>query len=350
MNDAPVAMPNLLEGINEKWLESRREVILEPELPICDSHHHLFLRPEYTYLMPEFVIDASSGHNIENTVFLEYPSFSRATGPLEMRSVGEAEFVRGVGAMSDSGQFGRTKVAEGFVGRADIMLGARVDAVLEALESAAGGRLRGIRYLAGWDANFTSAYAKPGVYLDDKFREGFARLAVYGLSFDALAYHSQLSDVVSLAQVFPAQPIILNHVGTPIGVGPYAGKRQEELVRWRKGMAELARCDNVTVKLGALASKRAGFGWHERASPPSSLELAEAWRPYVETSIELFGANRCMFESNFPIDKVGCSYAVLWNAFKRLAAQATPEEKAALFRNTAHRIYRMGPTAKHSVS
>ncbi|WP_089719034.1 amidohydrolase family protein [Candidatus Entotheonella palauensis] len=348
MSTEPVVLPSLTSGLDEHWLTQTHEDILEPELPICDPHHHLWERDGHRYLLPEFLADAGSGHHIESTVFLECGAFYRATGPVEMRSVGEAEFVNGVAAMSASGQYGPTRVAAAFVGYADLTLGERAEAVLTALIEAGGGRFRGVRHSAAWDEGFVigSSHSRPPaeLYLDSTFRQGFACLGRLGLSFDAWVYYPQIPDVIDLARSFPEQPIVLNHVGGPIGVGPYAGRREAEFPVWANAIRELARCDNVWMKLGALSSKRAGFGWHERAQPPSSEELATAWRPYIETCIEAFGVQRCMFESNFPVDKVSCSYAVLWNAFKRLAAGSSVSEKAALFRDTAHRFYRVAPS------
>jgi L-fuconolactonase len=345
MNTEPVMMPSLISGLDETWLTLTQEAIIEPELPICDPHHHLWERPGNRYLLLEFLADTGSGHNIESTVFLECGAFYRTAGPVEMRPVGEAEFVSQVAATSTSGEYGPTRVAAAFVGFADLTLGARAEAILTALIEAGNGRLRGVRHSAAWDAGFVidSSHGRPpaGLYRDPTFRQGFACLGRLGLSFDAWVYHPQLADVIDLARAFPEQSIVLNHVGGPIGIGPYAGQRELELAKWTGAMRQLATCENVFVKLGALGSKRAGFGWHERPQPPSSATLAAAWLPYIETCIEAFGPARCMFESNFPVDKVSFSYAVLWNAFKRLASGYSAPEKAALFCDTARRFYKI---------
>lgn len=345
MPTAPAVMPSLTSGLDERWLMLTQEEIIDPDLLICDPHHHLWDRPEQCYLLPEFLADAGSGHTIVSTVFLECGAFYRANGPEKMRSLGEAEFVGGIAAMSASGRYGPTRVATAFVGFADLTLGAKVESILTALMTASGDRFRGVRHSAAWNAGFVipSGHGRPpaGLYRDATFRQGFACLGQLGLTFDAWVYHPQLADVLDLARAFPEQPIVLNHVGGPIGIGPYAGRRDQELPIWERAMRELATCDNVYVKLGALGSKRAGFGWHERPRPPSSSELATAWRPYIETCIDAFGPRRCMFESNFPVDKVSCSYAVLWNAFKRLTASASADEKAALFRKTAEQFYKI---------
>ncbi len=345
MSTEPVELPSLTSGLDEKWLTTIQEDILEPDLPICDPHHHLWERADHRYLLPEFLADAGSGHNIKSTVFLECGSAYRTDGPETMRPVGEAEFVSGIADMSASGQYGPTRVAAAFAGFADLTLGARAEAVLTALMEAGNGRFRGVRHAAARDDGFVigSSHSRPPseLYRDATFREGFACLGRLGLTFDAWVYHPQLPDVTDLARAFPEQPIVLNHVGGPIGVGPYAGQRDAEFPIWERGIRDVAACPNVFVKLGALGSKRAGFGWHEQPQPPSSEALASAWRPYIDTCIDAFGPDRCMFESNFPVDKVSFSYAILWNAFKRLATGYSALEKAALFRDMAHRFYRI---------
>lgn len=334
-------------AIRKEWLDRRREDPLDPALPIVDPHHHLIDRPESgTYLMSDLLEDIGSGHNIVATVYLEWLSMYRAGGPEEMRPVGEIEFANGVAAMSASGGYGKPRLCAGIVGRADLMLGASVAEVLEPMIAAGGGRFRGIRYIASSDpdqAQWGATFVRPqGLLLDKRVREGFAQLAPLGLSFDAWAFHPQLGDVVDLARAFPATPIVMNHVGGPIGLGRYKGKRDEVFADWSARIRELAACPNVHVKLGGLGMKMFGFDFHEGELPPSSEQLAAAWRPYVETCIAAFGASRAMFESNFPVDKGSYGYGVFWNACKRLAQGASAAEKADLFHDTASRFYRLG--------
>jgi predicted TIM-barrel fold metal-dependent hydrolase len=329
------------------WLARRpTEPALEPELPIIDPHHHLWDTPQRgRYLLPELLADLSGGHNVVSTVFLECQSMFREDGPEEMRSVGEVEFVNGIAAMSASGNYGKTRVCEAIIGWVDLMLGARVREVLEAEIAAGGGRFRGVRYGTSWDdsivGKFVSRPIPPKRLLDPKFREGFAELGKLGLTFDSWHFHPQLPDLVDLARAFPGTTIIVDHVGGMLGVGPYAGRTTEILPQWRKSIAALAELPNVNVKLGGLGMTSFGFGLHERETPPSSQELADTWRPYVETCVEAFGSNRCMFESNFPPDKQSCGYTELWNAFKRLTAGVSPDEKKALYSGTAARVYKM---------
>jgi L-fuconolactonase len=332
--------------VRQEWLDRRREEIIEPDLPIVDPHHHLVDRSETgRYLLPELLADTGSGHNITATVYLEWLSMYRATGPAELRPVGEIEFANGVAAMAASGIYGKTQVCVGIVGYADLTLGAAVEKVLEAMVIAGGGRFRGIRFISAThpdQAAWGSLVTRPaGLLMDRRVRDGFARLAPLGLSFDAWMYHTQLSELVELARAFPETQIVLDHVGGPIGLGRYAGKREEVFAAWSGRIRELAACPNVHVKLGGLGMRMFGFTHHTGELPPSSEELAAAWRPYIETCIAAFGPERAMFESNFPVDKGSCSYAALWNAFKRIGAGCSAAEKAALFSGTAARFYRL---------
>ena len=330
----------------DAWLaKAPPEPILEPALPIIDTHHHLWERPDHRYLLHELLADLGTGHNVVATVFLECHAMYRATGPVQMRPVGETEFVAGIAAMSDSGLYGPTRVAAGIVGFADLTLGDRVTPVLEALIRAGGGRFRGVRHSAAWDASAiigNSAVATgPHDMRRPEFRAGLARLAGLGLSLDAWVFHPQLADATDLARAFPAATIIVGHCGGPLGYGPYAGKRDEVFASWKAGITELATCPNVVMKLGGMMMRLAACDYGARTAPPSSAELADLWRPYIELCIERFGAARCMFESNFPVDKMGIGYAALWNAFKRIAAGASADDKHALFSGTARRAYRI---------
>jgi len=321
------------------------EAILEPELPICDPHHHLWDYPGSRYLLPELLADVQSGHAVESTVFVECTAFYRAGVPERMSFVGETEFVNGVAAMTASGRYGKVRACEGIVSRADLSEGASVRDVLEAHVAAGNGRFRGIRHAGAWDASdkirVSHTHPPQGLYSTAKFREGFAQLGPLDLSFEAWQYHPQLPEVAKLADAFPNTRILLDHVGGPLGIGPYAGKRQEVFELWAAGVRDLAKRGNVSVKLGGLGMAICGFDFHKRDSLPGSEELAAAWKPYLETCIEAFGHERAMFESNFPVDKVSCSYATLWNAFKRVAQGAGADEKRWLFRDAARRFYRL---------
>jgi len=333
----------------EAWLNLTKEDPIEPDLPICDPHHHPWGLPRGHYFLEELLMDISGGHNIVQTVFIECRSIYRKDSPKEMKPIGETEFVQGIAAQSASGHYGKTNVAAGIVGFADLTLGAAVAPVLEAHIAASRDRFRGIRYISAWheSSDIVPSRDHPrGVLMDPKFREGFAYLHKYNLSFDSWLYHTQLAELIDLAKAFPEIPIILDHIGGPLAIGPYAGKREEVFHEWKLGIAELAGCPNVVVKLGGLGMKICGFGWHQRATPPNSTELAEAMAPYYLWCIEQFGADRCMFESNFPVDKMSYSYTVLWNAFKRITRGFSLEDRRLLFYNTAARVYRLANSHK----
>jgi L-fuconolactonase len=330
---------------NPIWAAQLREEIIEPGLAIVDPHHHLWERDEHRYLIHELLADTGSGHNITQTVFIECGSMYRSDGPVEMKPVGETEFVNGTAAMSASGRYGPTRLCAGIVGHADLRLGDAVARVLETQIAAGDGRFRGIRHSVTWDASDALAKARTnppkGQMLDPTWRSGFARLAPLNLTFEAWLYHPQLLDLADLARAYPQTTIILNHVGGPIGVGPYKGKEAEIFAQWKAGIAEVAKSQNVVVKLGGLGMLMGMFDFSAREQPPSSTDLATAYRPYIETCIAAFGVDRAMFQSNFPPDGVSSSYPVLWNAFKRLASGYSTSEKAMLFSGTAKRVYRL---------
>ncbi len=333
-------------AVRDEWLARRTETVLEPELPIVDPHHPWWERPGWNYMLDDLLADTNSGHNIVGTVFVQCRSMHRAEGPEEFRPVGETEFVNGVAAMSASGGYGTTKICAGIVGHTNLLTGAHASDVLEAHIRAGGGRFRGIRHITAWDADpslMNPAYAPPpGLMFDPVFRAGFACLAPLNLTFDAWLYHPQIGDVAALARAFPGTGICLNHIGGPLAIGVYEGKRAEVFAQWSAAIRDLATCPNVVVKLGGMAMRINGWDFHERAEPPSSTDLAAAWKPYVDTCIEAFGASRCMFESNFPVDKGSYGYQAFWNACKILAKGASASEKADLFSGTASRFYRLG--------
>jgi len=324
------------------WIDGTREEPIDPELPICDAHHHLWDDPRQRYLTEEYLDDAR-GHNVTSTIYVECLREYRETGPQHLRPVGETEHVH---RLTEASQRCETRLAAAIVGFADLTLGSAVEEVLTA-HMQASDRFRGIRYATAWDADsrIHAAHTRPSAALleNSSFREGYSQLSKHGLVFDAWLYFHQINELCDLAAAFPDTQIVLNHIGGPIGIGPYADQRATVLRRWRKSIARLARCPNVAVKLGGMAMKSAGFNWHKQPSPPTSEALAAAWHAYFSYCIELFGADRCMFESNFPVDRPSCSFVVLWNAFKRVAHSASSSERHNLFCGTAHRIYGISP-------
>ena len=344
-----------------------QEPVWEPDLAIVDPHHHLWdwrarlasappprhpfetiYRQVPLYLLDQLMADLDSGHRITATVFIECRAMYRAEGPAEERPWGETEFVNGIAAQSASGLYGPTRACAGIVGHADLLLGDRVAGVLEGHIARAPDRFRGVRHSASWDADpdvlGPLAFRPQGLMADANFRAGFARLAPLGLSFEAWALEPQLPEVIALANAFPDTTIVLNHVGTPLGIGAYRGRRAERFGVWRDNIRELARAPNVVVKLGGLAMPFGGFEV-EPGEAPLSEKLAALWRPYIETCVEAFGPSRSLFESNFPVDRFGCDYRTLWNALKRTAAGASAAEKALMFSAVARRVYRLGEPA-----
>ncbi len=323
----------------EAWLEQVAEEPLQPTRRICDPHHHLWDHPQNRYLAEELIADMS-GLNVVSTVFIECTSEYRTDGPEALKPVGETEFVERVAeSNSDTG------ICAGIVGLADFTLGDAVKPVLEAHLAASPNRFRGIRHATGWDASDevrNSHTNPPGRLMSDSaFRDGFACLSEYGLSFDAWLYHPQIAELTNLARAFPDTTIILDHFGGPLGIGPYEGKRNEVFSAWREDIRGLAECPNVVAKLGGLAMPINGFRWHKQPKPPTSAELAEATSAFYLHTIEQFGPDRCMFESNFPVDRQSCSYTVLWNSFERIASSFSDAEKGSLFHDTAARVYRL---------
>jgi len=329
-------------GPDDDWLAKTTEEVLAPDLPIVDPHHHLWLRSGYTYLMPEFAADLDSGHNVVATVFAECHSMYRQDGPEAARSLGETEFVAGQAAMSDSGTFGETRACAVMFGNIDMTLGDAIDPLLDQHIERSGGRFRGLRYSTGWDADERIRNVAPdtGMLVSEPVKAAAGVLARRGLSLDSWLYHPQLDEVGALADALPDLTIILNHVGSPILGGPYRGRKDEVFADWRERILRVGERENVYVKLGALPIRMPDFEG-DRSLPPGSEEVAAAWRPWIETCIEAFGPARSMFESNFPVQKRWCSFQVCWNAFKRIAADATDTEKRDLFAGAAARAYKI---------
>ena len=329
------------------WLALTQEPTLEPDLPICDCHHHFWdLRPQsipyQRYLIHELNADIYSGHNVRSTVFVEARSMYRPDGPEELRPVGEVEFIQGLAAASASGIYGPGRAAAAIVGHADLKLGEAVEPVLEALQAASPNRFHGIRHNVTWSPDPALANRETeGIMANGRFREGAKVLTRMGLTLDTMVSFPQLPELADFAKAVPDVTIILNHIGGGNRVGIYAGRDDEVVAAWRQGIAAVAACPNVTVKLGGMGMVRWGFDWHTRDVPIGSAELAESMSPWMTYCIEHFGPDRCMFESNFPPDKVSFSYNIMYNAFKRLSKGYSDSERAAMFHDTAARVYRI---------
>ncbi len=328
------------------WLALTQEPILEPELPICDPHHHFWdfrtgRIPYQRYLLPELIADVDCGHNVRSTVFIEARAMYRQDGPAEMRPVGEVEFVQGLAAASASGLYGPCRAAAAIIGHADLKLGDRVEPVLQALQAASPNRFKGIRHIVTWDADpRVESRETEGVLSTPEFRAGAKALGRMGLSLDTICCFPQLPEMVDFARAVPEVTIIINHLGGLNRTGPF-GRDGEVMPAWKSGMAELAKCPNVVLKLGGHGMPRFGFDWHLRDKPIGSEELAADIAPLMSYCIEQFSPNRCMFESNFPVDKVSFSHLILFNAFKRFSKGYSAAERAALFYDTAVKAYRI---------
>ena len=344
-----------MDPAHRAWLDRGFEPALDPGQIICDPHHHLWTddpayalwdRPHGGYTLADLRADTGAGHRVVRTVFVECMSGYRTDGPEELRSVGETEATAAAAAESER-TADQGAVIAGIVGFTDLR-SPRVEMALEAHATAADGRFRGVRHIVACDPSpeIPSGYTKPfpGMLADSSFRAGVAALGRAGLSYDAWLYHPQIPELTDLARALPDVPMVLDHLGGPLAVGPYAGRRSEVLATWRASMAGLAACPNVVVKLGGIGNPFIGPGWRHRPDPPSSEELAGLWGDEIRWVIEQFGADRCMFESNFPVDRRSVSYTALWNTFKRIASDASPDEKAALFHDTAARFYRLDPS------
>ena len=326
---------------HEAWIAQVVEEAIEPDLAICDPHHHLWLDKGHTgapYTLEDLHADTGGGHNVVQTVFLECHAEYRREGPRHLRPVGETEFVVELAEQSAAGP--GAEIA-GIMGNADLALGAAVSEVLDAHEEAARGRFRGIRYICAQDPHPPLAMGDSAPMDDPTYLEGVRTVGAKGYTYDAMVYHPQLPELAAVARACPDTPIVIDHLGGFLGTGPYRDRREEILATWKTSMSELAACPNTFLKVGGIGMPMMGFRWDKQDSPPTSLELAEPWTEPIQWVIEEFGPDRCMFESNFPVDKRGAGYNVLWNAFKRIAADYSADEKRDLFHDTAARAYRL---------
>lgn len=321
---------------------------VEPHLPIVDPHHHLFGTEQEThyYCLGDLQQDLSGGHKIIGTVYVEaYQSGWRTTGPEALRPVGEVERIAGLARTPAQTPHGPCQVAAGIVSHADMTLGDTVTGVLEQQIAAAEGRLRGVRHHTATDngtvGRFIINRPRPGLMRDPEYMRGVAQLKRFGLSLDAWLYHTQIDDLIALADASPDTTLVLNHIGGVIGVAEYRPRRAQVLAFWEERLRALAQRANVYVKLGGMGMTVFGFGFEHLARPAAAAELVQAWKPMIDLCIEIFGTHRCMFESNFPVDKQSCSYTELWNAFKLITASLSPDERRDLFYRTACRVYRL---------
>lgn len=320
-----------------------QEQPLDPDLAIIDAHHHLWDRPGNRYLLDEFLDDiAESGHRIVSTVLVESGAFTLdVNGDAQARN--EAKMAAQAAAQAVARTGGAVRACATIVGHVDLR-GPTVGEAIEALRQAAVGHLRAIRHCGTWDADAAvrggPPIAPPGLYADSRFRAGLRVLHEQQLAFDAWAYQTQHEEILDLAGAFPDLRIVFNHAGGVLGTGPYVGRSDALYASWLAGMKALADQPNLYVKLGGLGMERSGLPFFKRHQRPTGMELAASWRPWLEAAIGLFGPARCMFESNFPVDRASCSYGALWNAFKIVTADLSSADRQYLFHDAASIFYR----------
>ena len=326
-----------------QWYASVSEEIVDPARLIIDPHHHLWQTETMfgRYELEDLWADTGSGHKIEKTVFIDCHSSYRTEGPKELRPVGETEYVVGVAQASNENP-NRASIA-GIVSHADMLLGKEVASVLQAHEAAGNGLFRGIRHAGPYEETGTLLMRgrAPCPYDQPAFREGVATLGEMGYTYDTWHFHLQNKAFADLARAVPGTTMILDHFGTPLGAGAYADKVEDIFAQWCDDIAEIADCPNVVAKLGGLAMPDNGFGWETASRPPTSDEFVETQQRYYHHAIKCFGADRCMFESNFPVDRLSISYHVLYNGLKKIAAEYSDAEQQAMFYDTAARVYRL---------
>lgn len=323
-----------------QWLTLRQEPILEPDLAVVDPHHHLWDREGERYDLAARRAESRSGHRVLASLYVECLHQYRNHGPEHLLCVGETEWW--VRQVRDGEPALQPRICQGLIARSNLLLGAEVDRVLQAHADAAGPGLRGFRFCAAQDTDprLRSHYpCPPDPFAPGAIDQGLQAVARTGLPLDIWVYFHQLPAVASWLTRHPATPIVLNHAGGPIGLGPYAGQRDAVRQQWARHLALFRDMPQVSLKFGGLAMALAGFGWHRRDRPASSQELAQAWQPYFETCLDVFGPGRVMFESNFPVDRAGCSQVTLWNAYKTLSAGLPMPDRVALLQDNARRRY-----------
>jgi predicted TIM-barrel fold metal-dependent hydrolase len=340
---------NELQPGTQAWLDQVTEDIIDPERPIIDPHHHLWKRGfGFDYMLDELWQDTGSGHNIEKTVFIECHAFYNRDLPEHLKSTGETKAVAEIAKLSQDGAKGQATIA-GIIPFVNLSLaGESEDLLKEAIalhQQQSNGLLRGFRHSGAYDKNSDKFFISPRnpsyLYGQEPFRKGLRILAEHGLTYDTWHYHPQNQDFYDLAQAVPQCTMVLDHFGTPLGVGPYAGCRDEIFQQWQQDIKDISRCENVYAKLGGLAMPDNGFGWNQASMPPDSDEFVAKQRRYYLHTIECFGPERCMFESNFPVDRFSLSYPVVWNGFKKMVADFSEEDKHAMFYGTAEKVYKL---------
>ncbi len=337
---------SLVEPGSNGWLELVKEDIIDPSRSIIDPHHHLWRnRFNRDYLLPELWQDTGSGHNVKKTVFMECRAFYDREAPPHLAPLGETKTITEFAKASRDDP--QQATIAGIVGHADLTLAGTEPSLLNDLLDQhielSNGLFKGVRHAAAHDKRpedlLIPGSAPPYLHGKESFRSGVKILAEKGLTYDTWHFHHQNLDFLDLARTVPECTMILDHFGTPLGVGIYSSCKDEIFQEWKEEIAELAKCPNVYAKLGGLAMPDNGFKWHLGTKPPSSDDFVAAQKKYYLHTIKCFGPERCMFESNFPVDRLSISYHVLFNGFKKLVADFSEDEKHAMFYGTAEKVY-----------
>ena len=327
---------------NSEWLQQISEEVIDPHRDIVDPHHHLWPQPSMGYNLAELLSDTTDGHKVSQTVYMECGAAYYREGPEHLKCVGETEFITNAAQLAIK-QNSQTQIAA-LIASADLRH-KHLHSVLDAHEEVSEGLFRGVRQAGacseGIEGLLIPGGAEAGLFEQDLFRRGVEHLGTRGLTFDTWLYHFQLPEFIALARAVPNTTMILDHFGTPLGVGHFADQRDTIFEKWKCDIAELADCPNVFMKIGGLAMPDNGFGWFGRDVPPSSDEFIEAQSPYYDHTLACFGPDRCMFESNFPVDRLSVGYRVLWNAFKKISSHYSEDEKDLLFSGVARQVYRL---------
>ena len=335
--------------VRQEWLNQLIEDPILPNIPIIDPHHHLWDVGFGRYYIEELLEDInSSGHNILSTVYIMSSSNTKIyskDGLEEFKPLTEIEFATSEGKRADLIPNNRVKVNASIVGSVDLTYGNKLQPVLEKAVNISEGRLKGIRMLLAshTDPRISSGAVKSdlGLMLHPNFIDGAKCVQDANLSLDFWIYHTQLNEMEKIARALPDLTIILNHIGGPIHIGEYEGKQAATHREWRSAMMRLSRIPNINVKLGGLGMAVNGAKFHNSKFPPNSVQLSDIWKPWIYETIDMFGFDRCMFESNFPVDKGSCSYGALWNAFKIIAKDMSDDEINKLFSKNAAKIYKI---------
>jgi L-fuconolactonase len=333
------------------WRQQVIETALDPDLPIVDAHHHLWSEPTHgaeAYDAEALFRDMEgSGHNIIGTIYVDAVCHYRTDGPLAFRVVGETEYAQNIADQARMRGGRLSGACAGIVPHADLSLGERVGPILDA-HAAASPFLRGIRHCTNSVPELPPIAQRlppeygdtsPGIMGRPSFRQGVAELFNRGLAFDAWVLQPQLPEIIDLARAMPRGTIVVNHLGGPMGIGRFTDRQEAARAEWATAMRELAQCENVLVKLGGLHMRSAAMVSPDAERPRTSEEMADAQGWHILTAIDLFGPNRCMFESNFPVDMLYTSSTILWNGFKRITASFSACERRHLFADTAIRAY-----------